>query len=144
MNFCSNCGNKIQPGATFCTNCGKQIGINNQVVNSQQNNQQQTISPEDDKRANLLATIALILFFSPGVPTILNNVKVFYQLSKALETITSLGLLASIVLIIIARVKYPKNRFSKIVMWIMIGMTALGLALIMIIMLACVTMCASI
>jgi uncharacterized membrane protein YvbJ len=143
MNFCSKCGNKLQPGQAFCTNCGNKIGVNNQVVNNTPSNNQQTISPEDDKMANLLATLALILFFSPGIPTILNSVKVFYQLSKALETITSMGLLASIVLIIIARVKYPKNKFSKIVMWIMIGMTALGLVLIMIIMLACVTMCAS-
>ena len=75
----------------------------------------------------LLCIIALVLLFVP-LPAIMfisdvtslftdETPKDFYNVTYSLLTLCPL---AGIVLMIIARVKYPQSRFAKVVMWIFI------------------------
>lgn len=151
----------------FCRNCGKEIGNNNicdacgtQVVNSvnsyQQpmnyqnnmggmpvvnNNPYQTMNmnlenPEDKKKADKLCLISLLLFFIPDIvgSTILRFIE---DVNDGISAVFALCPLAAIVLMIVARVKYPKNKFAKILMWVYIALIIAGILFLIFILAAC-------
>ena len=145
MNFCSECGNKLEEGSVFCTSCGNKLEEAPQVVN----NAPQTAdveSPEDKKKAHILCIISLILFFAPSVVNV--------GLSYLINTFSTAGLytgyslsgltsLVAIVLMIVARVKYPKNTFAKILMWIYIVLIILGTVAMIAVFILCYSLMAS-
>ena len=121
---------------------------NNQIYpnNMNQNNQKD--------RGNLLAGISLaamiVGFIIPIIITLVgilftevagsdySDVEgVFAIISMLASGISYILRIVSIVLLIIARVNYPENKFSKILMWVYIVLFIIYLITIIITMLAC-------
>ena len=127
MNYCEKCGAKLESGAIFCVSCGNKI-VSTPV---------KSVNNQDDQNANKLGIISLILHF--GAVPIIGFLSNFYILesSDLQEFIMGIGILAcyiaSYVLMIVGRVKYPKNLLCKVVMWIYIGMIALTIVGILLI-----------
>ena len=140
---CEKCGNDLVPGEKFCRNCGTENNIETstevvtpEVVNAA-NQDQRT------QEANRLCIISLILYFGSsiiaGILTFLSGGN--EAISNMFSGIAGLGPLAGIVLMIVARVKYPESRFAKTLMWIYIALTILGIILIAIVIVFFFAMC---
>ena len=127
---CVNCGAENNAQSNFCIQCGTKLVQDNNVVSEQKvENNVQNINvvvnnqavDNDEKEAKRLGIISLVLFFAGQF--------IFGTLGSLLsgylgESVMALGgvcPLSGIVVMIVGRVKYPKNRFLKIVMWIIIG-----------------------
>ncbi len=110
------------------------------------------MSPEENKRANILCVISLacevVPMFLNGILSALLTVNGTWYVGDAQAFMESIGsvlsgllFIAGIVLLIIVRVKYPKNVFGKVLMWvyIVIGviMLLLVIAAMVFLMVAC-------
>ena len=164
---CFKCGEELTPGDFFCTNCGagipqqqvvQQPVVNqpNQIpvpqhamlYNGQQVNQQlpvykyiQNQPIEDAKIPNLLCVISLLLRFAgplllSAFSAIISNVFEDFPptITGGLGTLCSL---AAFVLMIYVRIKYPSNKFGKILMWIYIAFIIIYILLFIFIIVAC-------
>ena len=139
--FCSNCGTKLSENENFCTNCGKQMKV---VETPQQVQVKKDIeeTPEDKKNAHLLCIISLILTFASDIIAGIVSV-IFPPLGSLLVEVAPLCNLAGLVLMIVARVKYPKNKFAKILMWIYIILFLLGILAVVLLFVACMYTCST-
>lgn len=102
--------------------------------------QPKTKTPEDEL-ANKLCIISLICYFGPGVlsavmtPLLatfedtLENSPTGDILALPIGAILALAPIAAIILMIVARVKAPKNTFAKVLMWVYIGLFILKILL---------------
>lgn len=127
--------------------------VYNQQMYNQAMNKKNYISPEDNKKANKLSLISLALFFGPSILTgvivpIVGSItegsgSVYNMLTGILSMIDGSAWLASIIIMIIVRVKYPKNVFGKVIMWIYILLIILSVVLFAIVMISCAIMCRS-
>lgn len=111
------------------------------------------VSAQDDKNANTLCIVSIICYVAVpiigGIISSLTNGSIYNytdydSITKGMDiftciigSISALSGLAAWVLMIIARVKYPKNVFAKVLMWVYIGMLALEILAILIIVIAC-------
>ena len=138
--YCRNCGTKIDDNESFCTNCGTpKENINNNVPTKVEVKNTE-MSPEDTKNANLLCILSLVLTF--GSDAILGVIMVvFPPLGSILSSISPLCNLAGLVLMIVARVKYPKSKFAKILMWVYIGLFIASILLVVLVIVACMYTC---
>lgn len=111
-------------------------------------------APEDERKANIFCIASLICVFLPRVlqflgyllfGTLLQQVgreSVLYdRISGALSAFGILFLIAGIVLVIYVRVKYPKNIFGKVLMWIYIVLAVLILIAFIVMLVACTLAC---
>ena len=143
--YCKNCGEKIEDGRSECDSCKISIDEKEEVKKSEviDNKIDLEKDKEDEKNANLLCVISLILYFGSGtisgIFAVLSSVSGTY-----ISSFTGLCPLAGIVLMIIARVKYPKNKFAKILMWIYIILTLISIIAVIIVIAACVYACGNI
>lgn len=138
--LCPKCKTEIEDYSNFCTNCGSvvenQIEINEtKIVETQITN----INEEENKKANKLCIISLCLKY---IPTIITGS--FYGITGESNSVINslinlLGLcpLAAFIIMIIVRVKYPKNKFGKIIMWIYIIELILVIIGVIILLIAC-------
>ena len=160
--FCRNCGKEIGNN-NICDACGTPVVDNvplnngyqmNQPMNYQNNmggipvgnnvnpyqmNQPMNMNletPEDKKKADKLCLISLLLFFIPDIVgcTILRFIE---DVNDGISAVFALCPLAAIVLMIVARVKYPKNKFAKILMWVYIALIIAGILFLILILAAC-------
>ena len=132
---CEKCGEPLIPNNRFCTNCG---AIVKQPTN--QAPQQQTVvyqkAPvvvDKNKQANILSIISLILYLvGPLVAGIIGALMgmISESASYLFSAIAGMARLAAYVLVIIARIQCPTNKFSKVLMWIYIALLILGVVLI--------------
>lgn len=138
--YCRNCGTKIEDNESFCTNCGTpKTDINNEVPTKVEVKNDE-MSPEDTKNANLLCILSLVLTF--GSDAILGIIMVIFPpIGTILSSISPLCNLAGLVLMIVARVKYPKSKFAKVLMWVYIILFILGILAIVLIIAACMYAC---
>ena len=110
--------------------------------------------PDDERKANVFCIASLICVFLPRVlqflgyllfGTLLQQVgreSVLYdRISGALSALGILFLIAGIVLVIYVRVKYPKNIFAKVLMWIYIVLAVLILIAFIVMLVACTLAC---
>ena len=110
--------------------------------------------PDDERKANVFCIASLICVFLPRVlqflryllfGTLLQQVgreSVLYdRISGALSALGILFLIAGIVLVIYVRVKYPKNIFGKVLMWIYIVLAVLILIAFIVMLVACTLAC---
>lgn len=110
--------------------------------------------PDDERKANVFCIASLICVFLPRVlqflgyllfGTLLQQVgreSVLYdRISGALSAFGILSLIAGIVLVIYVRVKYPKNIFGKVLMWIYIVLAVLILIAFIVMLVACTLAC---
>lgn len=141
--YCRNCGKELLEGAKFCQYCSSIQEYNqNQVVIPQQiNNKQETTTTlvVDNHKANVLCTISLLLYFSGPVIALMlyliiatassstDVLDVLYGVLSGTLAISSVTGLAAYVLMIVARVKYPKSIYAKVIMWIYIVFFILGI-----------------
>ena len=136
--YCTNCGNELKNDRNFCSNCGSKIENNN--VNNQNNVTIKNEKSEDDKYANILCIISIILTF--GASFVLGILSYNARnLESAFDYIGGLCPLIGLVLMIVARVKYPNNKFAKILMWIYIVLIILGIVAFILLTIACYIMC---
>lgn len=111
-------------------------------------------NPDDERKANVFCIASLICVFLPRVlqflgyllfGTLLQQVgreSVLYdRISGALSALGILFLIAGIVLVIYVRVKYPKNIFGKVLMWIYIVLAVLILIAFIVMLVACTLAC---
>lgn len=97
------------------------------------------VEKEMNKKANVMSGISLALKYLPSL--FIGFFMQFFNLfseSAVYDGIIALSMLAviasyiaSFVLMIIVRVKYPKNIFGKVIMWIYIGELILGILAIL-------------
>ena len=137
---------------------GQQIASNQEFsgygnpggMNSQQMyyNPKDYISPEDNKKANMFCWISLGLFLTPFLLAIvfeaLKDAFDFYDVENAVNILSgSSGLfyLGALVFMIIVRVKYPKNVFGKVLMWIYITITIISIIAVAVMIVACSIAC---
>lgn len=119
--------------------------------------QPKTKTPEDEL-ANKLCIISLICYFGPGIlgaimtPLLavfedaLENSPTGNILALPIGAILALAPIAAIILMIVARVKAPKNTFAKVLMWIYIGLFIFKIFLVILVILffgALLASCAS-
>ena len=111
-------------------------------------------NPDDERKANVFCIASLICVFLPRVlqflgyllfGTLLQQVgreSVLYdRISGALSALGIVFLIAGIVLVIYVRVKYPKNIFGKVLMWIYIVLAVLILIAFIVMLVACTLAC---
>ena len=129
--ICPKCGtNNIN--SHFCVKCGQDLTFqtnevisNNNIQNNINNNIKTNITDNqptnNNSEGNILGIISLVLYFA--------GTTIFTYISKILPNsigntfsfLTGLCPLAGIVTMIIGRIKYPNNKFLKVVMIIIIG-----------------------
>lgn len=87
-------------------------------------------SPEDKKKAHNLCWISLILMYGlSAIRFVLAKIgaaRLLLSASDSLDTIAGLTAIAAFIIMIIVRVKYPKNVFGKVLMIIYIVQIALA------------------
>ena len=139
--YCKNCGTKLDEDDLFCTNCGTAKNDKKEVVEKVEikNNE---MSETDTKNANLLCILSLIFVFAfdmiAGIITV-----IIPPLGELLFSISPLANLTGLVLMIVARVKYPKSTFAKILMWVYIALFILAIVATVLIVAACFYTCST-
>ena len=93
-----------------------------------------------------LSLISLGLFFGPSALSILSagisaSTSAGSRITAISSALSGVCTLAAIVLMIVARVKYPKNKLAKVVMWIYIALFAIGIIGSVLLILACAYAC---
>ena len=135
--ICPNCGTNNKTDSNFCESCGTKLEQNNvEAVNNQP-------VKSENPNAKMLGVISLVLYFAGS--TILSAITYFLPESFRVMFSSLVGLcpISGIIVMIIGRVKYPTNKFLKIVMWIIIGSIIFGLVAAVIFMIWCYATCAN-
>lgn len=162
---CKNCNRENPANTNFCMGCGsalntdenKKIEINNNpenntidksnttTINDTVNENKASIETYKDKQiGDRLGIISLLLYFASGIVELLtlgifpNDVGIF------LSSVVGMCPLAGIVVMIVGRIKYPKNKLLKITMWIIIGTITASIVLLIIFLAFCFITCRSI
>ncbi len=139
--YCIKCGKEINENDKFCNSCGQKIG--EETNTTKEIVKPKEMSEEDNKNANLLCIISLILMYgaSFGIrytsSLVTNNVGI----RSILNLISSLCPLASIALMIVARVKYPSSKFAKVLMWLYIGTVIVGFTAYILLVIVLIATC---
>ena len=136
--YCISCGSEIIPGSKFCGVCGAGFGTNVSVP-------AKTDVNDDNKNptANLLGILSLVLYFcGPVLVGFLYKI-LPYGYASSSSSVASLSSLAGIVIMIVGRIKYPKNTLLKVAMWIIIILILLGIVAFVLIFLWCWITCST-
>ena len=154
--ICKKCNFKNEKDSVFCQNCGSKLEVENKEVQKVEQVETKTVNTniESDetrkKNATTLCVISLILMY--GFPTIMGVIaaivssigsNVMEYLYSILGTFESFSAIAAIVLMIVARVKYPESKFAKVLMIIYIIQVALSIIIGIIFLVACAALIAS-
>ena len=144
MMYCSNCGKRVENG-NFCPECGSSIQKTNVNVSSQnvvnlQNAGPYKMTKEDEKQANLLCFLSILFTYVIPVPVTLIGETVS-SLTGFVASISGIFPLAGLVLMIVARVKYPESKFAKILMWVYIATIGISMLMFLIVMVSCAMAC---
>ncbi len=122
--YCGNCGNPLKNGDKYCEKCGSPVSTDYNMNTPQiQNNQK----AEDQTTANILILIAFILFFPVS----------FLSNSIGIYGLNGISYLVGLTLLIYTRVKYPKNIFAKVLMWLVIIFTIIFIIFVFITFISC-------
>lgn len=95
-------------------------------------------APEDRQRAVILCLISLGTGFLGLLSGVMTSIATEVELVQTLGGgFGGLCFLASFVLMIVTRVKYPRNTFGKVLMWVYIGLLILQALLFIAVAIAC-------
>ena len=123
-NYCTNCGTKLRYGINFCTKCGYKI--NQSIVINK-------INPEDNNNISLsLCSLSAICLVMPSI-----ILGIFSNSNSVIGNTSIIFPLIGLILMIIARVKYPTYTFGKVLMWIYISIVFLVFTFLLIISIMC-------
>ncbi len=113
------------------------------------------MSEQDKRTCNILCIVSIILVGLPILSDILSFVfsYAFYAgtdlfeevpyLTNILYGTTGLMWVSGIVLMIIARVKYPQSLFAKVLMWVYIALFIISVVLMIIAIIALAVLCSA-
>lgn len=156
---CKNCNRENPANTNFCMGCGSalntdenkksEINIKSENNNANKNNpvNENKISienSEDKKVGDRLGIISLLLYFASGIVELLSFGIFPNDFGIFLSSVVGMCPLAGIVVMIVGRVKYPKNKLLKITMWIIIGTLIASIVLLIIFLAFCFITCRSI
>lgn len=135
--ICPSCGVSISGDSVFCSNCGAKIEQNSIEVSNKQP------VKSEDSNATLFGIISLVLYFAGS--TIMYIITCFLPdaLKVVVSSLAGLCPISGIIVMIVGRVKYPTNKFLKVVMWVIIGSIILGIVAVIIFMVWCYVTCAN-
>ena len=141
--FCTNCGAKLEEDSKFCTNCGAKLESKTENIQKVEN---PTITEEEaNKKANKFCIISLVLnIVIPIIQTIIMLLGFYKENNYIISLLVGLLYLAEpvgLALMIYVRVKYPNNKFGKILMWIYIIEFIIGVILAIVFVVTCVNGC---
>lgn len=137
--YCVKCGKQLNENEKFCSNCGEANKIlednNNQQNNSiKQNN---VVQPKENDGATLLCILSLtFMYFAPGIIVAIGE-----NHFPNIDSLGGLFPLVALVLMIVARVKYPNSTFAKVIMWIYIIQIILAIIGFILLVAFCYIMC---
>ena len=143
--YCRKCGTKIEEGSIYCYNCGSSLTQNTQQNTIQNNSINVNVQNQDnDKEGDILGIISLILYFAGSglVSALIYNLPP--DTRNYFSSLAGLCPLASIVVMIVGRIKYPKNKLLKIAMWTIIICTLVGIIAFIVIIVILYLTCSSI
>lgn len=122
------------------------INKTNTINESNHVNENKTIveNYEDKKVGDRLGIISLLLYFASGIVELLSFGIFPNEFGMFLSSIVGMCPLAGIVVMIVGRVKYPKNKLLKITMWVIIGTLIASVVLLIIFLAFCFITCKSI
>jgi len=138
QNQFNNMNNSVENNNSFYDNCGSYEN-NGQILNDISGNS----NIDDNKKANKLCVWALLCYFvfSPLFRVLLIFPFMDSILGVFCSSFSFMSSLAAYVLVIIARVKFPDNKFAKILMWIFILLFILSIILFAVMMISCAIAC---
>lgn len=90
---------------------GAKIKENTVIENTEEKTNYIERRKEEDKKANILCIISLLIMIIPNI-----LVRIFEMKSSSMILLAAFGPLISYVIMFYARVLYPNNTFSKILM----------------------------
>lgn len=142
---CHNCNNVVDENVEFCTLCGTKIQKNYEIVNNQNNTPQEIKndkeSPEEKKAGDKIAIISLVLYFVAS-KVIFPIIEIWLQhITPIIAYLDLLFPVAGIIAMIYGRIKYPKNKSLKIVMWVIIIYTIAMIIMFIYLVIACNAIC---
>ncbi len=114
-------------------------------------------NPMENKRANILCIISLVCAVVPFLislvmammsdsyitATTIENYAMVAVISRIVSILNMLSSIAALVLMIVARAKYPRNVFAKVLMWVYIALIILAVVLFAIVMISFAIACNS-
>lgn len=158
--FCTECGKKLTKNTKFCPECGKEVEVKEAVVETPVVEAKPVVveQPKDNNHlANVLCTISVCLYFgmplisfivyfiTGGIMSVGDDVSsaIASFFSSIVGILSTCSTLAAYVLMIVARVKCPRNTFGKVLMWVYIALFVMGIIMSIVLMVACVGMLAA-
>ena len=109
--YCRKCGTKIEEESIYCYNCGSLLTQNTQQNTIKNNSMNVKVQNQDnDKEGDILGVISLILYFAGSG---LISALIYFLPPNTRNYLSALGglsPLASIVVMIVGRIKYPNNK----------------------------------
>ncbi len=134
--YCKNCGNVCNNGEVTCPKCGKPLEVSYYTAITPQLKKEQVYTKEDKDKANLLAAISLLCFLAPWL---ISGLFLKTDFEYIVSNLSGVLELASFVLMIYVRVRYPKNVFGKVLMWLYIVLGILFIISMIIFFVACIS-----
>ena len=145
--YCSECGKENKLEAAFCESCGtafKEISENSNNISNENLNGTST-NHEDNvtviKKCNEIGTLSLIFYFGGPLILVSGSFARNEILSRIFSVFGLLVCLGGIVLMIYGRIKYPKNKFIRDVMLIIIVLTILNIIYFVIVSIMLYSIC---
>lgn len=133
--YCKNCGNVCSFTDTVCKNCGNKLDVSFYANNISQVKKEVVYTKEDNDKANLLSACSLLSFL---LPFLLSFIFANTGLIEFVGNISVLLELVSFSLMIYVRIKYPKNIFGKVLMFLYIVVLILFIISIVVFLIACI------
>ncbi len=118
MKYCNNCGKKLVENANYCGECGNKI-VDNLHINS--NN---ISNVEDGNWKYYLLVNGCLIFLSFLLPS--GNNYLFT---------------AALIVLVTAKIKYPKNKIVSVVFWLEILCSIFLLILFIFLLVTCLNQC---
>lgn len=119
MKYCNNCGKRLINGSNYCDNCGYKV--------IEEQNDSKIIKNDDKWKYYVLANVILIFLNIISVYTGIGNSSIIVYV-------------AALVIIITAKIKYPKVTIVSILFWIEIIIVFLIVAYIIFLMAMCISL----
>ena len=119
MKYCNNCGKRLINGSNYCDNCGYKV--------IEEQNDSKIIKNDDKWKYYVLANVILIF---------LNIISVYTGIGNSSITVY----VAALVIIITAKIKYPKVTIVSILFWIEIIIVFLIVEYIIFLMAMCISL----